>query len=76
MKTLRSFISLLSCTLIFSTIGFSQSGVSSISDVVINEVDTDNPGSDTMEFIELYGPASLPLDGLVLVFYNGLSDNT
>ena len=76
MKTLRSFISILSCTLIFSTIGFSQSGVSSISDVVINEVDTDNPGSDTMEFIELYGPASLPLDGLVLVFYNGLSDNT
>lgn len=76
MKTITSSFAFLSFLLIISTQLVAQSGVSSINDVVINEVDTDNPGSDNSEFIELYGPASLPLDGLVLVFYNGLSDNT
>ncbi len=46
--------------------------------VVINEVDTDNPGDDMAEFIELYdgGVGNTPLDGLVLVFYNGANDLT
>lgn len=42
------------------------------SQVVINEVDADNPGSDNKEFVEL--KSILPnflLDGYVLVFYNG-----
>ncbi len=40
----------------------------------INEVDADTPSTDTAEFLELYGPASASLDGLVLVFYNGNGD--
>ncbi|MCB0761239.1 MAG: lamin tail domain-containing protein [Flavobacteriales bacterium] len=39
--------------------------------VVINEVDTDNPGLDNLEFVELYGDPNTPLDGLTLVFFNG-----
>ncbi len=46
------------------------------SPVVINEVDADTAGSDTLEFIELYdgGVGNTSLDGLVVVLYNG-SDN-
>jgi len=41
--------------------------------VIINEVDADTPGSDTAEFIELYdgGLGNTPLDGLVVVLYDG-----
>ena len=41
--------------------------------LLINEIDPDTPSSDVAEFIELYdgGVGSTPLDGLVLVFYNG-----
>jgi endonuclease G len=39
--------------------------------ILINEIDADTPGSDTAEFIELKGPASTPLDGLVVVLYDG-----
>ena len=42
--------------------------------IVINEVDADTPGTDEAEFVELYGPPNLSLDGLVLVFFNGSSD--
>jgi Tol biopolymer transport system component len=46
--------------------------------LIINEVDSDTPGSDTMEFIELFGGGvgNTPLDGLVLVFYNGSNDQS
>lgn len=42
-------------------------------DFIINELDADTAGTDTMEFVELYdgGVGSASLDGLVLVFYNG-----
>lgn len=43
-------------------------------DVVINEVDADQTGTDTGEFVELYGEPNLSLDGLVLVLYNGNGD--
>lgn len=44
------------------------------SQVVINELDCDTPGSDTQEFIELKTPApNTPLDGYVLVLFNGSS---
>ena len=45
-------------------------------DVVINEIDSDTPGSDDREFIELFdgGSGNTPLDGLVVVLYNGSSD--
>ena len=41
--------------------------------IVINEVDSDSPGTDVLEFVELYdgGVGNSSLDGKVLVFYNG-----
>ena len=44
--------------------------------VIINEVDADTPGTDSAEFVELYdgGAGHTPLDGLVVVFYNGSND--
>lgn len=42
------------------------------SQVVINELDTDTPGTDDMEFVELKSTTPFyTLDGLVLVFFNG-----
>jgi endonuclease G len=47
-----------------------------VGNVIINEIDADTPGSDVAEFVELYdgGAGNTPLDGLVLVFYNGNGD--
>ena len=44
--------------------------------VIINEVDSDTPGTDTAEFVELYdgGAGHTALDGLAVVFYNGNGD--
>lgn len=44
--------------------------------LVINEVDADQAGSDTAEFIELYdgGSGNTSLDGFVIVLYNGSDD--
>ncbi|PTX61537.1 putative secreted protein (Por secretion system target) [Kordia periserrulae] len=43
-----------------------------ISQVVINEIDCDTPGTDTGEFIELKSDTpNFPLDGYVLVLFNG-----
>jgi hypothetical protein len=45
---------------------------SSYSQVVINEVDADNPGSDNKEFVELKSSSpNFSLDGYVMVFFNG-----
>ena len=45
-------------------------------EILINEVDSDTPGADVAEFVELYdgGVGNTPLDGYVLVFYNGAND--
>jgi hypothetical protein len=43
--------------------------------VVINEVDCDTEGSDVLEFIELIGEPNAPLDGIVVVLFNGASNN-
>lgn len=42
----------------------------------INEIDVDNAGTDTLEFIELYdgGQGNTSLDGLVVVLFNGSDD--
>lgn len=46
-------------------------GMFNYSQVVINEVDADNPGNDVKEFIELKSSTpNFPLDGYVLVFFN------
>ena len=44
--------------------------------VVINELESDTPGTDAAEFIELYdgGVGNTPLDGLTVVLYNGNGD--
>lgn len=44
--------------------------------VIINEVDSDTPGADVAEFVELYdgGIGNTTLDGYVVVFYNGATD--
>ena len=44
--------------------------------VVINELDADTAGTDTLEFIELYdgGQGNTDLTGLTVVFYNGGGD--
>ncbi len=53
-------------------------GAQGASGVVINEVDSDTPGSDTAEFIELYNASSsaVSLDGLVVVLFNGSNDRS
>lgn len=47
-------------------------------DILINETDADNPGTDTAEFIELYdgGEGSQSLNGLSLVLFNGSNDSS
>lgn len=42
--------------------------------LVINEVDAEMAGSDDAEFVELHGPANQSLNGMSLVFINGLTD--
>ncbi len=41
--------------------------------IIINEVDSDTPGADAAEFVELFdgGAGNTPLDGHVVVFFNG-----
>ncbi|HUR99744.1 MAG TPA: carboxypeptidase regulatory-like domain-containing protein [Pyrinomonadaceae bacterium] len=50
---------------------------SAVVSVIINEVDADTPGTDIAEFIELYdgGAGNTPLDGLVVVLFNGGAAN-
>src|SRR4029078_13088594 len=46
--------------------------------IMINEVDADTPGSDTAEFVRLYDGATgyTPLDGLVVVFFDGTTSGS
>ncbi|MEM7483151.1 MAG: hypothetical protein AAF481_18455 [Acidobacteriota bacterium] len=53
-----------------------ESNVPGPTAVVINEVDADTVSTDVEEFIELIGPPNAPLDGLVVVLYNGSSDTS
>ncbi|TYB79518.1 endonuclease [Bizionia myxarmorum] len=47
-------------------------GLQSFSQIVINELDCDNPGIDDKEFLELKSDdANFDLDGYVVVFFNG-----
>ncbi len=47
-------------------------------DVIINELDSDQVGTDAMEFVELFdgGVGNTSLTGLVVVFYNGATDTS
>jgi hypothetical protein len=44
--------------------------------VIINEIDSDTPGTDAAEFVELFGTPNGSLTGLVVVFYNGSNDQS
>jgi len=45
--------------------------------IVINELDADTPSTDVKEFIELKSAVpNFPLDGYVVVFFNGSSGGT
>jgi len=48
----------------------------SFSQIVINEIDADQTGTDNEEFIELLWTANTSLDGYVVVLYNGSSDTS
>ncbi|MEZ5033109.1 MAG: M12 family metallo-peptidase [Saprospiraceae bacterium] len=52
--------------------------VQSVVSICINEVDSDTPGTDAAEFVELYdgGVGNTPLDGFALVFFNGGDDKS
>ncbi len=70
--------SLSSCLLAFTSPARAQGQAE---DVLINEVDSDTPTApvnDAFEFVELYdgGIGMTPLDGLVLVFFNGNGDSS
>ncbi|WP_372938338.1 DUF5689 domain-containing protein [Seonamhaeicola sp.] len=47
----------------------------SFGQIVINEVDSDTPGTDTAEFIELLWTPNTALDGYVVVLFNGGGDD-
>lgn len=50
---------------------FLLSGIFTYSQVVINEIDPDTPGSDVLEFVELKSATpNFSLNGYVLVFFN------
>lgn len=55
---------------------FTLSGLAVNAQVYINEVDADQPDTDTLEFVELFGPAGQSLDDLTLVFFNGNGDTS
>ncbi|WP_396192059.1 endonuclease [Flavobacterium sp.] len=59
------FKKLLFCFLLFTSFSFHAQ-------IVINEIDADNPGSDNKEFVELKSSSpNFSLNGYVLVFFNG-----
>jgi hypothetical protein len=56
---------------------FGASATAQVSYLVINEVDSDTPGSDVLEFVELFDAVgNQSLAGYTLVFYNGATDNS
>lgn len=63
-------------TLASSILEPSFASADTINKILINEVDSDTPGTDMLDFVELYdgGSGNTPLDGVVIVFYNGSDD--
>jgi hypothetical protein len=61
-----------------SIFGSSSAFANTINNILINEVDSDTPGTDMVEFVELYdgGIGNTDLTGLVVVFYNGTADTS
>ena len=53
-------------SLLISTMSFGQ--------LVINEIDSDTPGADVAEFLELKWTPNTSLNGYIVVFFNGSND--
>ena len=66
------------CLLATALFSCFATGAHAQSSILINELDADTPGTDSAEFVELSdgGAGNTPLDGLVLVFYNGSNDES
>lgn len=62
--------------IVFPTLLFCHTDL--FSQILINELDADTAGKDSLEFIELYdgGAGATALDSLVLVFFNGSTDSS
>ncbi|WP_020529122.1 T9SS type A sorting domain-containing protein [Flexithrix dorotheae] len=62
----------------FNAFNIEQTFGTPVVKIVINEIDSDNPGTDALEFIELYdgGVGNSPLNGLIVVLYNGSNDES
>ncbi len=60
------------------TPGAANTNVTEVVNLIINELDADTQGTDALEFVELYdgGAGNSPLDGHILVFYNGSNDQS
>ncbi len=56
-----------------ATPGAANTNATEVVTLIINELDADTQGSDTLEFVELYdgGTGNTSLDGFVVVNYNG-----
>lgn len=61
-----------------SIFGSSSASGNTIDNILLNEVDSDTPGADLLEFVELYdgGIGNTDLTELVVVFYNGTADTS
>ncbi len=61
-----------------ATPGAANTNATEIVNLIINEIDADTQGSDALEFVELYdgGTGNTPLDGYVVVNYNGSNDTS
>lgn len=64
---MKKFYSFLACFILASSFLNAQ---------VINELDADQTGTDSGEFIEILWTPNTALDGLVVVFYNGSNDQS
>lgn len=60
------------------TPGSTNTNATQVVTLIINEIDADTQGADALEFVELYdgGAGNTPLDGYVLVNYNGNNDTS
>jgi hypothetical protein len=58
--------------------GWDSTDTTVVAETTINEVDCDTPGTDVLEFIELFdgGAGGTSLAGLVLVFFDGSTDTS
>ena len=69
----KTFKTIVSTGILSLFVGITET---TMAQVIINEVDADNSGTDMSEFVELFdgGSGNTDLSGLVVVFFNGSDD--